>query len=53
MTPALESSREPKMKPIVPSWKLTVPDRRLMWLQRQHPYAAGHKLQLWASGPQR
>jgi hypothetical protein len=27
-----------------------VTDRRLMWLQKKHPGAYGHKLQLWAIG---
>jgi hypothetical protein len=51
MTAGLESTQQSKMDPVTPSWKLTVADRRLMWLQKQHPGAAGHKLQLWASGP--
>jgi hypothetical protein len=38
------------MDPVTPTWTLTVTDRRLMWLQKQHPGACGHKLQLWASG---
>jgi hypothetical protein len=50
MTAGLESTQQSKMDPVTPSWKLTVTDRRLMWLQKQHPGAAGHKLQLWASG---
>jgi hypothetical protein len=50
MTPALESAQQSKMDPVTPSWKLTVTDRRLMWLQKQHSGACGHKLQLWASG---
>ena len=29
-----------------PTWKLAVTDRRLMWLQKKHPGAYGHKLQL-------
>ena len=51
MTAGLESTQQSKMDAVTPSWKLTVTDRRLMWLQKQHPSAAGHKLQLWASGP--
>jgi hypothetical protein len=51
MTGRLESTQQSKMDPVASSWKLTVTDRRLMWLQKQHPGAAGHKLQLWASGP--
>jgi len=51
MTAGLESTQQSKMDAVSPSWKLTVTDRRLMWLQKQHPGAAGHKLQLWASGP--
>jgi len=50
MTAGLESTQQSKMDPVTPSWKLTVTDRRLMWLQKQHPGASGHKLQLWASG---
>ena len=38
------------MDPVTRTWKLTVTDRRLMWLQKQHPGAGGQKLQLWASG---
>jgi hypothetical protein len=53
MTAGLESTQQSKMEPVTPSWKLTVTDRRLMWLQKCHPSAAGQKLQLWASGPQR
>jgi hypothetical protein len=53
MTAELESTEQSKMEPIIPNWKLTVTDRRLMWLQKCHPSAVGHKLQLWASGPQR
>jgi hypothetical protein len=48
MTACLESTQQSKMDPVTPSWKLTVTDRRLMWLQKQHPDAHGHKLQLWA-----
>jgi hypothetical protein len=51
MTAGLESTQQSKMDPVAPSWKLSVTDRRLMWLQKQHPGAAGQKLQLWASGP--
>jgi hypothetical protein len=50
MTACLESTQQSKMDPVTPSWKLTVTDRRLMWLQKRHPSAAGNKLQLWASG---
>jgi hypothetical protein len=50
MTACLESTRQSKMDPVTSNWKLTVTDRRLMWLQKQHPGAYGHKLQLWASG---
>jgi hypothetical protein len=49
MRARLDSTRMSKMEPITRSWKLTVADRRLMWLQKQHPSAAGQKLQLWAS----
>jgi hypothetical protein len=50
MTACLESARQSKMDPVSSSWRLTVTDRRLMWLQKQHPGARGQKLQLWASG---
>jgi hypothetical protein len=50
MTPCLESTQQSKMDPVASTWKLTVTDRRLMWLQKQHPEACGSKLQLWASG---
>jgi hypothetical protein len=50
MTPCLESAQQSKMEPVAPTWKLTVTDRRLMWLQKQHPGACGLKLQAWASG---
>jgi hypothetical protein len=50
MTARLESTQQSKMDPVTPTWTLTVTDRRLMWLQKQHPGARGHKLQLWASG---
>jgi hypothetical protein len=50
MTPCLESAQRSKMDPVTSNWKLTVTDRRLMRLQKQHPGACGHKLQLWASG---
>ena len=50
MTGSLESAQQSKMDPVTSTWKLTVTDRRLMWLQKQHPGACGHKLQLWASG---
>ena len=50
MTASLESAQQSKMDPVTSTWKLTVTDRRLMWLQKQHPGACGHKLQLWASG---
>ena len=53
MTAGLESTQQSKMDPITPGWKLTVSDRGLMWLQKRHPSAASHKLQLWASGVQR
>lgn len=53
MTAGLESAQQSKMEPITHSWKLTVADRRLMWLQKCHPGAPGNKLQLWASGSQR
>jgi len=51
MTAGLESTQQSRMDPVTPSWKLTVTDRRLMWLQKRHPKAAGQKLQLWASRP--
>lgn len=50
MTAGLESTQQSKMDPITSTWTLTVTDRRLMWLQKQHPGARGQKLQLWASG---
>jgi hypothetical protein len=50
MTASLESTQQSKMDPVTATWKLTVTDRRLMWLQKQHPGAHGHKLQLWAIG---
>jgi hypothetical protein len=50
MTASLESTQQSKMDPVIPAWTLTVTDRRLMWLQKQHPDACGHKLQFWASG---
>jgi hypothetical protein len=50
MTACLESAQQSKMDPVTPTWKLTVTDRRLMWLQKKHPGAYGHKLQLWAMG---
>jgi hypothetical protein len=50
MTAGLESTQQSKMDPVISVWTLTVTDRRLMWLQKQHPSACGHKLQLWASG---
>ena len=53
MTAGLESTQQSKMEPVTHSWKLTITDRRLMWLQKQHPCAAGQRLQLWASHPQR
>jgi hypothetical protein len=49
MTAGLESTQKSKMDPVTPTRTLTVTDRRLMWLQKQHPGACGHKLQLWAS----
>jgi hypothetical protein len=42
----LESTRQSKMDPVASTWNLTVTDRHLMWLQKQHPGASGHKLQL-------
>ncbi len=50
MTAGLESTQQSKMDPVIPAWTLTVTDRRLMWLQKQHSGACGPKLQLWASG---
>jgi hypothetical protein len=50
MTACLESTQQSKMDPVTRTWKLTVTDRRLMWLQKKHPGAYGHKLQLWAMG---
>jgi hypothetical protein len=50
MTASLESSQQSRMDPVIATWKLTVTNRRLMWLQKQHPGACGHKLKLWASG---
>jgi hypothetical protein len=50
MIAGLESTQQSKMDAVTPTWTLTVTDRRLMWLQKQHPGAGGHKLQLWASG---
>jgi hypothetical protein len=50
MIAGLESTQQSKMDAVTPTWTLTVTDRRLMWLQKQHPGARGHKLQLWASG---
>jgi hypothetical protein len=50
MTASLESTQQSKMDPVTTTWKLTVTDRRLLWLQKQHPGAHGHKLQLWAIG---
>jgi hypothetical protein len=50
MTAYLESARQSKMDPVTATWKLTVSDRWLMWLQKRHPGAYGHKLQLWATG---
>ncbi len=49
MTAYLESTRQSLMQPITPTWKLTVIDRRLMWLQK-HPGMSGHNLHIWASG---
>jgi hypothetical protein len=43
MTACLESARQSKMDPVTPTWKLTVTDRRLMWLQKNIP-------ELWAMG---
>jgi len=53
MTAGLESTQHSKMDPVTPAWTLTVTDRRLMWLQKQHPGACGRKLQRWASGDSR
>ena len=53
MRARLESTRRLKMEPIIRSWKLTIADRRLMWLQKQHPSAECQKLQLWAFHPER
>ena len=50
MIAGLESTQQSKMDAVTPTWTLTVTDRRLMWLQKQHPGACGHKLQMWASG---
>jgi hypothetical protein len=50
MIARLESTQQSKLDPVSATWTLTVTDRRLMWLQKQHPRACGHKLQLWASG---
>lgn len=50
MTACLESTRQSKMDPVTSNWKLTVNDRRLMWLQKKHPGACGNTLQLWAAG---
>ena len=50
MTASLESTQQSKMDPVNPAWKLTVTDRRLLWLQKKHPSACGHRLQLWALG---
>lgn len=50
MTACLESAQQSKMDPVTFTWKLTVTDRRLMWLQKKRPGAYGHKLQLWAIG---
>lgn len=50
MTACLESAQQSKMDPVTPTWKLTVTDRRLMWLQKKRPGAYGRKLQLWAMG---
>jgi hypothetical protein len=50
MTASLESAQRAKMDPVTSTWKLSVTDRRLIWLQKQHPRACGHKLQLWALG---
>jgi hypothetical protein len=36
MTAGLESNQQSKMDPLASSWKLTVTDRRLMWLQKRH-----------------
>ena len=50
MTAYLESTRQSMMQPVTPTWKLSVTDRRLMWLQKQHPGLGGYNLQIWASG---
>jgi hypothetical protein len=50
MTASLESAQRSKIDPVLFDSKLTVTDRQLLWLQKQHPSAHGHKLQLWASG---
>jgi len=51
VTATLESAQQSKR--VIANWKLTVIDRRLMWLQKQHPSAARQKLQLWALHPER
>lgn len=53
MTATPESTQQSKVQPTIANWKLTVTDRRLMWLQKQHPSAARQKLQLWALHPER
>jgi hypothetical protein len=55
MIAGLESTQQSKMDAVTPTWTLTVTDRRLMWLQKQHPGAGGHKpptLGVWSlQGP--
>jgi hypothetical protein len=41
MTAGLESTQQSKMDPVAPRWKLTVTDRRLMWLQKRTPKPLG------------
>jgi hypothetical protein len=48
MTVCSESTQQAKMDPVTPSWKLTLTYRGLMWLQKKHPGAYGHRLQPWA-----
>jgi len=50
MKACLESAQRSKMDPITFGPRLTVTDRRPMWLQKQHPNAHAQKLQLWACG---
>ena len=50
MTKGLECTQQSKREPITHSWKLTVADRRLMWLQKCHPerratnFSSGHQV---------